>query len=141
EDLAKFAAIERGLLCGCDFRMGIIIEHRRQTELRSAACQRAALQSKGIRCGFEFGFEAVNHRIQILKMNLSIFVAQAAGIALGSRIETRLKFEIMEIRVESALVIVVVNLALPDLDVTDAEVEDACLLAAALKGGQVRDAV
>src|SRR5216684_3371057 len=108
--------------------MNVIIQRCHKADLRGAGRQCAPFYSERIRCCFEFGFEAVNHGIQILKMDLAVLVVQAAGIASGSWIELRLKLQVVEIRIERALAIVVVNLALSNLNVTYTEIEDTGLL-------------
>ena len=61
----------------------------------------------------------MNHWIEILEMDLSIGVTQSSGIALPAGIEARLKLQVMNIGFQRALLIVVVNFASAEHDVTD----------------------
>src|SRR5437870_13154394 len=118
--------------------MRVIVHSRGKRDLRGAARQCGALQREGIRRGIEFGFELVKHRIEVLEVNLAVAVTQPAGITFRRRIEGRLKFQIVQIRIESALLIVVVDLALSEHDLTYSEIENARLaLAAGLRLWQI----
>src|SRR5438874_1639660 len=99
--------------------MNVIVESCGQAELRCAARQCASFKGEGVRIRLEFCLQTVDHRIQILEVDRAVLISQASGIPLWSGIKTRLKLELMEIRVERTLLIVVVNLAMAEHDVTD----------------------
>ncbi len=74
-------------------------------------------------------------------MDIPVFVTQSARIALRCRIESGLEFEIVQIRFERALVIVVVNFAATHLHMTDPEIEYVRLPARAFGLWQIRVAI
>src|SRR6266849_6672571 len=73
----------------------------------------------------------MNHWVEILEMNLSVGVSQSSGITFRSGIETRLELQVVKVGVQSALLVVVVHLALTQIDMADAKIEYARLAFAA----------
>src|SRR5262249_32367638 len=71
-------------------------------------------------------------------MNLAVGVTQSAGIAVRYGIKAGLKLELMEVRIECALLVVVVHLALAKHDVADTQVENARALVGTFEHRQIR---
>src|SRR5262249_10465976 len=123
------------------FGMNVIIHRRIETEFRSATLEQAALESESVLCRFEFRFETVNQRIQVLEMDLSICVLESAGVLFWSGVKRRLEFEVVKIRIQRTLLIVVIDLTLPDVDVTDTQIEHARALIRTLRFREIGFAI
>src|ERR1700674_476112 len=73
----------------------------------------------------------MNHWVEILKINLPAGVSQSSGITFRSGVEACLELQVVEIRVQSALLVVVVHLTLAQIDMADPKIEYARLACAA----------
>src|ERR1700687_2465617 len=88
------------------------------------------LQVETIRRGGEFQIQIVRERRVLRVLHVSIVVGNNALVRFGKRREANVGSEVVQIGVQWSLAVVVVDLAVCQLDVFDGEIEDAGITAA-----------
>src|SRR5579872_1042129 len=105
--------------------MNKIGERRVNNKVRVPAVESCILQMKDPRSYIELRAQIMRNGIEGLEAEVSVPVADAPRILRLRRIESRLKIQIVQVGIHHALLVVVIELAIIDKSVADAQIKDA----------------
>src|SRR5215469_11706855 len=113
------------MVAAVDLRVRIVTERGLQNDSRRPARQHGAVKRELRGGGREAGIQVMRQRIVRAHLQVSVAIAQRARVFLLASVEDRFETQVVEVRIEHALMVVVVSLAMVEACMANTEIEDA----------------
>ena len=124
QQLFEVNGIDRRLVGPLHSGVSEIVECGFNLDLGLSCAQGAMRDGERLWSRLEFRFQTMDQWIPIAKTDLAILIAQPTGVSLRLWVEARLEYDVAQRSIERDLAVVVVQLAVKEEYVPDAEIEN-----------------